>query len=206
MNVKWRFASRKLVMGAFAAAALAVIPATANAAGTVTPAPITGSIGVSVGNGTTTVAGTTTGGTLVINVDGGNVTLNGSTGTASGDSFNPVSGNPSPLLPFPTLVPGTVTSSDLTFTSSLGGGTCNTADIVAGTTSLKVNADSTDTVSTTCLVAGTTYVLTLVVSANGVPVTTTATPELSPTELVATGFVVAPLLYLVRRRRRRQQR
>lgn len=33
-----------------------------------------------------------------------------------------------------------------------------------------------------------------------------STPELSPTELVATGFVVAPLLYLVRRRRQKQQR
>ncbi len=175
----------------------------AHAASTVTPAPITGSIGVSVGNGTTTVAGNTTGGNLIISVDHGTVNFNGTNGTATGDSFSPVT---SPT--FPALVGGTVTSSDLTFSSSLGGGTCTTAEIVQADTTLKVNPDGSDTVSTTCNVPGSgKMILTLVVSANGVPVAApaaAATPELGSGELLATGLVPALGIVLFRRRRQRR--
>ncbi len=164
----------------------------------VQPAPITGSIAVSVGNGSTVVPGSTTGGTLVINVDGGNITFNGSTNTASGDSFNSVSG--------PGLINGTVTSSDLSFTSTNGDGTCTAADFVAADTTLNVKSDGSDTVSATCHTSeGSSMTLTLAVSANGIPVTTpAATPELGSGELLATGLVPALGIILFRRRRQRR--
>jgi len=162
----------------------------------VQPAPITGTVAVTV-SGTPPVGGTTTGGSLIVSVDNGTVTFDGTAGTASGGVFDPVASAPA-------LVVGTVTSSNLSFTSANGGGTCTTADVVQADTTLKVNADGSDTVSATCNVPGAGQViLTLVVSANGVPTSGggSPTPELGSGDLLAVGLLPLGAILYYRRRR-----
>jgi len=202
------------VIGLIVGAAGAFFPgghaAHAAAMTTVTPAPIVGTIGVTVKNdsNSNTSGGSLTGGSLTVRVDGSTVTLSGTpspNGSAMGGGtpgtapFNPVNA--------PTIVAGDTTATTgtgLTFTSAQGNGTCAASQVTK--IRLSVDEDGSDTLTVTCDTKSDQQVtLTLAISASGLPGNTpAATPELGSGELLATGLV--PALGIVLYRRRRQRR
>lgn len=176
------------------------LPCTGTGNTVVNPAPINGSIGVTInGIGVPNSGGTgITGGSLIVNVDGagGNVTFNGLNALASGGSFDQVCLNDN--IPGGTATGGT----GLQFNGNGVSGTCSASDVTAVKLTV-LDAFGDDQIGVVCNVPNVGIAaITFIATAPGSHVT--PTPELGSGELLATGLVPALGIILYRRRRQRR--